>query len=155
MTNEIMYYGGMITAILFGILSIVLFFVLHIYAVVGDLTGITAKRRIKKLKDDGNGQAKGKLVAIRNNTSKVLVRRNRTTIKLDKKQEEKATLKLFRNKDKTVDKQVDETVVLKGNDAETTVLQTTENETTVLKPNNSIYFEMEKDIVITHSDEKI
>lgn len=166
MANEIMYYGGMITAIVFGVLAVILFFALHIYSVIGDFTGITAKRRIRKLKDEGSGRAKSKLSAIRNNTSNILVRHNKTTSKLDKNQvAEKETHKLFKNREKIQNKNANETMVLQRNEAETTVLQSAKNDTMVLQcdknktavlgSDEQVYFEIEQDIVITHSDEKI
>lgn len=145
MANEILYYGGMIAAVIFGILAVLLFFILHIYFVIGDLTGITAKRRIRKLRNEGNIDKKNKISSIRNNTSKILVRHNKAISKSNKIQDsEKETLKLLRSKGKAQKKE-DETTVLKCN----------ENETVVLDSNKRVYFEIEKDIVITHSDETI
>lgn len=138
MTNEILYYGGIIITVAFGILSIVLFFKLHIYAVIGELTGVTAKKGIKRLKDEGNTGVKKKGFAIRNNTSKILVRRSRNSSKLNRSQ-----------------KLEEETTVLRKEEGETTVLQQKEEETTVLAFGQQIQFELEKDIVVTHSDETI
>lgn len=48
---EICFYGGLILAIIFLITSVVLFIVLKIPKVVGDLTGRTAKKTIKEMKE--------------------------------------------------------------------------------------------------------
>lgn len=48
---EICFYGGLILAIIFLITSVVLFIALKIPKVVGDLTGRTAKKTIKEMKE--------------------------------------------------------------------------------------------------------
>ena len=48
---EICFYGGLILAIIFFIVSVVLFIVLKIPKAIGDLTGRTAKKSIKEMKD--------------------------------------------------------------------------------------------------------
>ena len=50
--NEALYYGGMAFAIVMGITTIILFFAFNIPKIIGDLTGINAKRAINKLRDD-------------------------------------------------------------------------------------------------------
>lgn len=49
MINQIMFYGGMGCAIALGITTIVLFIVFKVPRIIGDLTGINAKRAINKL----------------------------------------------------------------------------------------------------------
>lgn len=49
MINQIMFYGGMGCAIAFGITTVVLFIIFNVPRIVGDLTGVNAKRAINKL----------------------------------------------------------------------------------------------------------
>ena len=51
---EACYYGGMIAAILLFVVAIILFFVLKIPKVFGELTGSTARRGVKDLKQKGS-----------------------------------------------------------------------------------------------------
>lgn len=51
---EVCFYGGLILSIVFLIVAVVLFFVLKIPKVIGDLTGMTAKKTIRQM---GNGAA--------------------------------------------------------------------------------------------------
>lgn len=158
LANEIMFYGGMIGAILFGIGVIVLFFVFRIYEVIGELTGITAKRRIRKIQKEGY-EGKSKIRAIRENTDQIVPKRGRTTGRLQPKTKKQIAVGNQSMKDETVvlhQNVNDETVVLNQmSEDETTVLrQNVEEETTVLQQ-PQIQFEVVEDVVITHSDEKI
>ena len=47
---KICFYGGLALAIIFLIVSVVLFFVLKIPKVINDLTGRTAKKQIDEIK---------------------------------------------------------------------------------------------------------
>lgn len=169
MANEIMFYGGAIGAVLFGIGAVILFFVLRIYAVIGELTGITAKRSIRKIQKEGY-EGKNKKRAIRENTDKIVTKRGRTTGRLQPKTKKQIAGNVQNMKDETVvlhSEVNDETVVLHQNvdDGtvvlnqklvdETTVLnQKVEEGTTVLQQ-PQIQFEVVEDVVITHSDEVI
>lgn len=168
MANEIMFYGGMAGAILFGVGAIILFFVFHIYAVIGELTGITAKRSIRKIQKEGY-EGKSKIRAIRENTDKIVTKRGRTTGRLQPKTKKQAAVEKQNVQEETtlLNQNVnDETVVLSQNaNYETTVLnQNMNHETTVLNQNAEetsvlqqpkIRFEVVEDVVITHTDEKI
>ena len=66
-------YGGIAVAIIFLILSIVLFFVLKIPTVIGNLTGSTQKRRIAEIRKIGY-ETVSKDKAIHDSTSKITVR---------------------------------------------------------------------------------
>ena len=66
-------YGGIAVAIIFLILSIVLFFVLKIPTVIGNLTGSTQKRRIAEIRKTGY-ETVSKDKAIHDSTSKITVR---------------------------------------------------------------------------------
>lgn len=124
MTYEMMYYSGIAGTIFFGGISIILFFLFRIYGVLGEVTGITAKRRIEKLQRDGYGERKKKS-AIHNNTDKITVRRGKTTVRLGR-----------------------------NNEAATAVLKRKEPETMILK-SSGFCFEIEENVVITHSEERI
>ncbi len=50
---EICFYGGLTLAIVFFIVSVILFIVLKIPKVMGELTGKTAKKNIKEMKEGG------------------------------------------------------------------------------------------------------
>lgn len=159
LTNEIMFYGGMIAAILFGVGAIILFFVFRIYAVIGELTGITAKRSIRKIQKEGY-EGKSKMRAIRENTDKIVTKRGRTTRRLQPKTNEQVALEnqtLHQNvNDETVvlhQNVNNETVVLNQNleDGTTVLHQNVEEGTTVLQQ-PQIRFEVVEDVVVTHSD---
>lgn len=164
LANEIMFYGGMIAAILFGVGAIILFFVFRIYAVIGELTGITAKRSIRKIQKEGY-EGKSKMRAIRENTDEIVTKRGRTTRRLQPK--EQVALDNQNVKDETVvlnQNSEDETTVLHQNVNNETVVvnQNSGDETTVLHQNveegttvlqqPQIRFEVVEDVVVTHSD---
>ncbi len=68
-----LFYGGLILSIIFLITSIVLFFVLKIPKVFGDLTGRTQKKAIEDIQKSGYEQ-KSKKEAIHDQTSRITVR---------------------------------------------------------------------------------
>lgn len=183
--NQMMFYGGIIGAVLFGIGAIILFFVFRIYAVIGELTGITAKRSIKKIQKEGY-EGKSKIRAIRENTDKIVPKRGRTTGRLQPKEniedqttlleqeiEEQTTLLNQQVEDKTT--VLDQTTILEQTSVlgQTSVLEQTNiqeqakvssqtsvleqemrNQTTVLQQ-PQIQFEIEEDVVVTHTEERI
>lgn len=195
--NQMMFYGGIIGAVLFGIGAIILFFVFRIYTVIGELTGITAKRSIKKIQKEGY-EGKSKIRAIRENTDKIVPKRGRTTGRLQPKEnieeyttlleqgmEEQTTLLNQQAEDKTTI--LDQTSVLEQTSVldQTSVLEQTSvlgqisvpgqtniqeqakvssqtsvleqemrNQTTVLQQ-PQIRFEIEEDVVVTHTEERI
>ena len=53
MIYEIMFYGGFALAGLLLAVSVFLFFKLHIAAVIGDVTGLTRKKQIKRIQQTG------------------------------------------------------------------------------------------------------
>lgn len=158
MANEIMFYGGMIGAVLFGIGAVILFFVFRIYAVIGELTGITAKRSIRKIQKEGY-EGKSKIRAIRENTDKIVTKRGRTTGKLQPKTKKQMAVDNQKVNDETIvlnQKVNDETIVLnQKSENETTVLQQNVGEETTVLQQPYIQFEVVEDVVITHSDEKV
>lgn len=169
MANEIMFYGGIAGAVLFGIGAIILFFVFRIHTVIGELTGITAKRSIRKIQKEGY-EGQSKISAIRENTDQIVAKRGRTTGRLQPKTKKQVAFESPNMQDETVvlnqplDDQTtvlnqmydDQTTVLNQTyDDQTTVLnQGIEAETTVLQQ-PQIQFEMEEDVVVTHTEERI
>ena len=70
---KILFYGGIGCAIIFLILTIVLFFVLKIPAVFGNLSGSTQRKRIEEIRKTGY-ETVSKTKAIHDSTSKITVR---------------------------------------------------------------------------------
>lgn len=69
---QIMFYAGLGCSVLFFILSIIVFVRNNVAKLIGDVTGINAKRAIKELNKKG-AESISKTEAIRPETSKVLV----------------------------------------------------------------------------------
>lgn len=173
MTNEIMFYGGIAGAVLFGIGAVILFFVFRIYAVLGELTGITAKRSIRKIQKEGY-EGKSKRHTIRENTDRIVSKRGKTTVKLhpkSKNQKEEnnhetddrtVVLNQMANEQTTVLNQDNnnQTVVLNKENIDQTVVLNQENidrtdQTVPASQQSSFQFEIEEDVVVTHTEEKI
>lgn len=151
MTNEIMFYGGIAGAVLFGIGAVILFFVFRIYAVFGELTGIKAKRSIRKIQQEGY-ERKSKRHTIRENTDRIVSKRGKTTVKLQPKAE---VPKTDDNQTTVLQQELNaQTVVLNQelND-QTVVLNQQAEETVAAVP--QFRFEVEEDVVVTHTEEKI
>ena len=70
---RILFYGGIACGVIFLILTIVLFFVLKIPAVFGNLSGSTQRKRIEEIKKTGY-ESVSKNKAIHDSTSKITVR---------------------------------------------------------------------------------
>ena len=75
---EIMYYAGMVLAVVFLIATIILFIRNKVWKLIGDVTGWNAKRAIRHLQRKG-AEDTSKTEAIRPETSKVLVHKTTTT----------------------------------------------------------------------------
>ena len=75
---EIMYYAGMVLAVVFLVATIILFIRNKIWKLIGDVTGWNAKRAIRHLQRKG-AEDTSKTEAIRPETSKVLVHKTTTT----------------------------------------------------------------------------
>ena len=183
MTYEMYRYVFIIGAIMAGVMlavSVLLFFVLKIPTVIGDLNGTNARKGIESIRSkaqtsSGGGTYKARPTGGRNTESfgsKKLTRRDdgsRNTAKISKETPI-----------------INETTVLGGTASETTVLQASSNETTVLQapvadettvldmasataeapqtarpqmpetPSQpAAFFEVEYDITFIHSDELI
>ena len=77
---NVLAFGGLILAILFLILTIILFFVLNIPKVVGAVTGTTQKKAIERIKEGGY-ESKSKKDAIhKSNTGVIKVRETSTDV---------------------------------------------------------------------------
>ena len=145
MANEIMFYGGIAGAVLFGIGTVILFITFRIHTVIGELTGITAKRSIRRIQREGYGE-KSKVRAIRENTSEIVTKRGRTTKRLQKKEENQTVVLNQENEGQT-------TVL--DQELETVVLNQEPEEATTVLHHPKFRFEIEEDIVVTYSEEKI
>ena len=75
---EIMYYAGMVLAVVFLVATIILFIRNKVWKLIGDVTGWNAKRAIRHLQRKG-AEDTSKTEAIRPETSKVLVHKTTTT----------------------------------------------------------------------------
>ena len=75
---NIMLYGGLALAVIFAVTAIVLFFTLKIPKAIGDVTGSTARKKIKEIREKGYESVQGvgisKKEAIKNHTTKISVR---------------------------------------------------------------------------------
>lgn len=78
MTYQIMYYGGLITFLVFLAVAVFLFFYLRIDKTFGNLTGITAKKNIKRIRESG----KQEYVKDGNPSGEIRVKHGKTTTKL-------------------------------------------------------------------------
>lgn len=142
--NEIMFYGGIAGAIIFGLVAVILFIHFHIYTVIGDITGLNAKRSIAKLQQEGYAGGVSKEEAINAETAEIHARRGKTTAKLPQSKSGalKKTHKLQKTGDETtlLNNPISEvTTILQGSEA-TTVLQgmTGSEATTVLSGTGNV-----------------
>ena len=55
---QAMIYGGFSLAAILLIVAVVLFFKFHIAAVIGDVTGVTRKKQIRRIQQEGTAQEK-------------------------------------------------------------------------------------------------
>lgn len=124
--------------------SIILFFKLGIKGVIGDLTGVTAKKAIEDIRERNvlSGNKAYKPSPINMERGKVTDRMSPSGGVTDETDE---ILKVSVGTEKISKLQGNETTVLS---AETTVLKTAPSE-------NAGGFEIEENIVFTHTDEKI
>ena len=76
---NVLAFGGLILAILFLILTIVLFFVMNIPKVVGAVTGTTQKKTIERIKQGGY-ESKSKKDAIHKDQTEIRVRNTSTDV---------------------------------------------------------------------------
>ncbi len=144
--NQIMFYGGIAGAIIFGVIAVILFIYFHIYTVIGDITGLNAKRSIAKLRQEryGEGTSKGEALPVA--TGEIHARRGKTTSKLP--QTKSGALKVTRK----LPRKGNETTLLKG--PSQNAYQA--NETTLLVENQTGFaFEIVQSEQIIHTAERI
>lgn len=108
MSYQIMFYGGLAAFLLFLVITVFLFFYLRIADVIGNLSGITAKRNIRKIRNEGQS-GKGKSPAQKDefqNFDEIKTKRGKTTSRLVTKQDNNTTL-LVQNKTGGFQKTID------------------------------------------------
>ncbi|NLI63653.1 MAG: hypothetical protein GX367_02855 [Bacteroidales bacterium] len=154
MLNQVMYYGGMIFAIVMFIVSVLIFIKLKIHKVVGDLTGITEKRAIKNLEQSSSGS---KL----NNSGKLSKQNGKSN------NGAVSVTDLIKRTDKLIISEEElrntEHITTKLESEETTVLNTVEkelgfdpNQTTVLSEAQAEpFFYLETDLMVINTNEVI
>lgn len=147
---EICFYGGLILAIIFFIVSVVLFIVLKIPKAIGDLTGRTAKKSIKEMKD---GASTKESVAKKEQAKYY----NQSTGKI-KVREGVSTEQRKENRDDTTDSlkpgpemEFEETEIL-GND---TVAATDVDETEVLSEGKNMTADSDETEVLSNNEVSI
>lgn len=154
---KIMYYGGMGLAIVMFIASILLFIKLRIYKVVGDITGITAKKAIKEIRENN---LKSGVKTYK--TSRINSERGKVTERIQSLQQIAVSENDMDPKEITEELTSEKTTLLQNPGVqETTLLQNPEvegysNETTVLSEQQvENYFNLEVDIMIVNTYESI
>ena len=138
---EIMFYAGTVLASLFLIISIVLFVKNGVWKLIGDVTGLNAKRAIKKL-DKKGAEDTSKTEAINQEVSKVLVHRATTTGSL-----QAVTESVEKEKPRRVDRKKIRKRRIK--EEKTTLLQDEAQ-----KENHNSIFEVEDEMIVLAGEEK-
>ena len=149
---RVLFYGGLALAIMFLIVTVVLFFVLKIPKVFGDLTGHTQRKSIEAIQKTGY-EAKSKQDAIKAETSRITVRDAVDTTSDGLKHRTKN----LRKKSSAVDEESTEVLGYtgaKGNDDKTDVLgyDTDDGKTDVLGYDNGN--DVTTDVLSSEDDEK-
>ncbi len=138
---EIMFYAGTVLACLFLIISIILFIKNGVWKLIGDVTGLNARRAIKKL-DKKGAEDTSKTEAIHQEVSKVLVHRATTTGSLQAVTESIEKEKSRRSERKKTRKR-------HAKEEKTTLLQNTQEQA-----NGNNIFEVEDEMIILAGDQK-
>lgn len=165
MTYDIYRYifiGGAGLAILCFITAIILFFVLKIPRVVGDLSGATAKKAIENIRsqNESSGDKTYKSSYINQQRGKITDKITETGRIVQTKPTDLSgampTTKISTSRLESEALESYETSLLDNSSAETTVLDTYSNdETTVLSPNESDVFTIEYELTFIHTEEFI
>lgn len=153
----LIFYGGAILASLMFILSIVLFFVLRISHVVGDLTGSNARKAIENIRSQN--EASGEKIYKSSYTN---INRGKITDKISPsgnllKNSNDTSVGAMSTEKISVSMDVSgETTLLEASN-ETTVLTSVSSDTTVLEPaiNSVTTFTVEYEITFIHTNEVI
>ena len=133
MNYQMIYYGGLVTFLLFLVISVVLFFVFNIGKTIGDLSGYTAQKNIKKIREGSKKETfrTGALIQT------VTVKHGKTTTKLIS--------------DSTTQRPVQE----EGQET-TLLMNVNEVQETTLLINQTVHgFRMVIDVLIANSQERI
>lgn len=117
---------ALVTGVVFFVISLILFFRLKIMKVIGDLTGQSAKKGIKRNKEDVIKKKQQELEASKKRKEA-----------MDRKEKLKADRRASAKTEQITEKISNETTVLGNDTNETTVLGSSTNETTVLGYNAS------------------
>lgn len=135
---EIMYYAGMILAVVFLIASVILFIRNKVWKLIGDVTGLNARRAIKRLRQKG-AEDTSKTEAIKPETSKVLVHKATTTgtlqamTELEESERLKRTAKTKKRKQRNSRLRKEQgTALLQQENVDTSSIFEVEEEVTVL-----------------------
>ena len=138
---EIMFYAGTVLACLFLIISIILFIKNGVWKLMGDVTGLNARRAIKKL-DKKGAEGTSKTEAIHQEVSKVLVHRATTTGSL-----QAVTESIEKDKAQRSDRK--KTRKRRTKEEKTILLQNTQEQA-----NSNNIFEVEDEMIILAGDQK-
>ena len=138
---EIMFYAGTVLACLFLIISIILFIKNGVWKLMGDVTGLNARRAIKKL-DKKGAEGTSKTEAIHQEVSKVLVHRATTTGSL-----QAVTESIEKDKAQRSDRK--KTRKRRTKEEKTILLQNTQEQA-----NSNNIFEIEDEMIILAGDQK-
>lgn len=138
---EIMFYAGTVLACLFLIISIILFIKNGVWKLMGDVTGLNARRAIKKLNKKG-AEDTSKTEAIHQEVSKVLVHRTTTTGSL-----QAVTESIEKDKAQRSDRK--KTRKRRTKEEKTILLQNTQEQA-----NSNNIFEVEDEMIILAGDQK-
>ncbi len=135
---NIMIYGGIALAVIFAVVAVILFIRLDIPKVIGDLTGHTAKKRIKEIQEkgyesvQGSGASKKEAIKEKTNSGKISVRDIQSN-------EESETTKIANNRYQKAISEAEKVVTHNDYERETDVLGSDndyERETDVLNSDN-------------------
>ena len=169
MTYELYRYifiGGAVLAGIMLVVSVVLFFVLNIPHVLGDLTGANARKAIENIRNhnEGTGEKVYKSSYVNRERGKItdkisasgrLLKQSTSQTGGAMATEKIGTPQLVQAEETTV-LNSDETTVLDGGAGETTVLSSAVGETTVLAVEvPPVMFQIEYEITYLHTNEVI
>ncbi len=166
---NIMLFGGIALAVVFAVIAVILFVKLDIPKVIGDLSGSTARKQIKEIREkgyesvQGSGASKKDAIKSKDSTGKIEVRdikqKTSRSEELEKKGNEryqKAVNELKKEQKNRVDEFERETDILQEPDdyeKETDILTEAEDyerETDVLTESED--YERETDVLSTDED---
>ena len=136
----LVFYVGIIAAVLFLILAVVLLFVLKIPAVIGELSGSTQKKAIMEIRNN-NGKIKPRKTSSSNTSRGKITEKMDGLTSKNGGQTAKISQNLTTAKLKGASQylgKTEETSVLEMQSEETSVLTPESNETSVLEPETSV-----------------